>query len=140
MLAIVIGTHGKFSKELLRSTEMIFGTQENVAAITFEPGENADELVNKYNDALKKLNCGDGVLFLVDLFGGSPFNAASRIAMSSENMDIVTGVNMPMLLEVFGTRDSGDLSSVLGTAKGSGKEGIKCLKESLSKNVEEDDL
>lgn len=140
MVAIIIGTHGKLSKEILRSAEMIFGSQSNVATVTFEPGENVENLVKKYLDTLKELDCSQGVLFMVDLFGGSPFNAASRIAMSFENMDIVTGVNMPMLLEVFGARSSSNLKDILAIAKRSGFEGIKSLKESLSKNIKEDDL
>lgn len=140
MVAIIIGTHGKFSRELLRSAEMIFGHQKNVAAVTFEPGENVDDLVNRYRSTLEELDCSHGVLFMVDLFGGSPFNAASSIVVSSENMDIVTGVNMPMLLEVFGARNSSGLKDILDIAKKSGCEGIKSLKESLSKNMEEDDL
>lgn len=141
MVAIIIGTHGKFSKEILRSAEMIFGSQENVAAVTFEPGENVEDLVSRYKSEMEELDCSDGVLFMVDLFGGSPFNAASNIVVSSEkNMDVVTGINMPMLLEVFSTRSSSTLEEILNTARKSGLQGIKSLKESLSKNIEEDDL
>lgn len=63
---------------------MILGHQENVATITFLPGEGADDLMKKYEDTLESLQCEDGVLFMVDLFGGSPFDAASRIAVKSE--------------------------------------------------------
>lgn len=141
MVAIIIGTHGKFSEELLRSAEMIFGTQENIGTLTFETGEDADSLVKKYNSVLEKLDCSDGVLFMVDLFGGSPFNAASRIAVYYENMDIVTGVNMPMLLETFGARDSKNLNELVNIAKKSANQGIKSLKEGLSNiEIEEDDL
>lgn len=137
MTAIIIGTHGKFSQEILRSSEMIFGEQENVSAVTFEPGEGPDDLVKKYKKELEQLDLKEGVLFLVDLFGGSPFNAASRIVSENENMDIVTGINLPMLLEVYGVRDSSNFQELVDTAKNAAKEGIKSLKEVLVQ--EEDD-
>jgi PTS system mannose-specific IIA component len=139
MIAIIIGTHGKFSQEILRSSEMIFGKQENVSAITFEPGESADELVEKYKKAFGKLDCNDGVIFLVDLFGGSPFNAASRIVAENENMDILTGVNLPMLLEIYGLRDSSNVKELVDIGKKAAYEGIKSFKEVLS-NEDEDEL
>ena len=102
MISVIIGTHGIFSEEILKSAEMIFGTQENVGSVTFKPGEGVDDLVEKYNKLISELDCKDGVLFMVDLFGGSPFNAASILAMKHDNMEIVTGVNLPMILEVLG--------------------------------------
>ena len=139
MTAIIIGTHGKFSQEILRSSEMIFGKQENVSAVTFEPGEGPDDLVKKYKKELEQLDLKEGVLFLVDLFGGSPFNAASRIVSENENMDIVTGINLPMLLEVYGVRDSSNFQELVDTAKNAAKEGIKSLKEVLVQQ-EDDEL
>ncbi|MDF2502616.1 MULTISPECIES: mannose/fructose/sorbose PTS transporter subunit IIA [Clostridium] len=131
MAAIIIGTHGKFSQEILRSSEMIFGKQENVSAVTFEPGEGPDDLVKKYKKELEKLDSKDGVLFLVDLFGGSPFNAASRIVAENNNMDIVTGINLPMLLEVYGARSFSNIEELVGIAKQAAGEGVKSLKETL---------
>lgn len=139
MTAIIIGTHGKFSQEILRSSEMIFGEQENVSAVTFEPGEGPDDLVKKYKKELEQLDLKKGVLFLVDLFGGSPFNAASRIVSENENMDIVTGINLPMLLEVYGVRDSSNFQELVDTAKNAAKDGIKSLKEVLVQQ-EDDEL
>ncbi|MFD3157560.1 PTS sugar transporter subunit IIA [Haloimpatiens sp. FM7330] len=140
MVAIIVGTHGRFSEELLKSSEMIFGSQENISSITFEPGESADGLVEKYEQQLKKLDTKDGVLILVDLFGGSPFNAASRVAIENENMDIVTGVNLPMLLEVFGSRGFSKVEELVNVAKTSGNQSIKSFRETLNKADEEDDL
>lgn len=138
MTAIVLGTHGKFSEELLKSAEMIFGKQENIATITFLPGEDADDLMTKYEDAIKSLKCDAGVFFMVDLFGGSPFNAASRIAMKNENMDIITGLNMPMLIEVFAAREDSTIEELTELALRTGHLGIKSLKETLKNSVEEE--
>ncbi|MBC8060844.1 MAG: PTS mannose transporter subunit IID [Clostridiaceae bacterium] len=138
MIAIILGTHGKFSVEILKSAEMIFGEQENVATITFLPGENPDDLTTKYEDAIKILSCEAGVLFMVDLFGGSPFNAASRIAVNSEKMDIVSGLNIPMLLEVFAARENSTIEDLTQVALSNGHLGIKALKETLKNSIEEE--
>jgi len=139
MIAIIIGTHGSFSEEILKSSEMIFGKQENIAYVTFKPGESADNLVSKYKDEIQKLDCKDGLIFMVDLFGGSPFNAASRIAVSNENMDIVTGISLPMLLETFGAREHSSVEELVGVAKKAAFEGAKSLKEVLKNNKNSDE-
>jgi PTS system mannose-specific IIA component/PTS system mannose-specific IIB component len=138
MISVIIGTHGVFSEEILKSAEMIFGTQENVGSITFKPGEGIDNLVEKYRSLIKELDCDDGVLFMVDLYGGSPFNAASIIAMKNDNMEIVAGVNLPMILEVLGCRDFSTVSELLAIAENSGKEAIKILAKGFSTNMEDE--
>jgi len=131
MVSIVIGTHGRFSEEILKSSEMIFGKQEQVETVTFLPGEGVEDLERKYKDTLKKLHSQNEVLFMVDLFGGSPFNAASKIAAEKENMDVVTGVSLPMLLSVFENRTTNNLEDVVSTIKNDAVLGIKSLRESL---------
>lgn len=138
MIAVIIGTHGMFSEEILKSAEMIFGTQENVGIVTFKPGEGVNDLVEKYNKLINELDCTDGVLFMVDLFGGSPFNAASIIAMKSDNMEIVAGVNLPMILETLGSRDFSSLSELLAIAETSGKEAIRVLTKNIQTDIEDE--
>jgi PTS system mannose-specific IIA component len=138
MISIIIGTHGMFSEEILKSTEMIFGSQENIASVAFKTGEGVEGLIEKYNNLIEKLDCTDGVLFMVDLFGGSPFNAASIIAMKHENMEIVTGVNLPMILEVLGSRDFLNISELVEIAEKSGKDAIRVLSKSLKIDAEEE--
>lgn len=138
MISVIIGTHGMFSEEILKSAEMIFGTQENVGAVTFKPGEGVEALVEKYNMLIKKMDSKDGVLFMVDLFGGSPFNAASLIAVKNENMEIVTGVNLPMILEVLGSREFLSMSELLKVATDSGKDAIKTLSKNFQENMNDE--
>ena len=96
-IAIIIATHGVAAEQLLKTTEMLIGEQENVATIDFVPGENAETIMEKYQAKLSgDLAHCDKVLFLVDTWGGSPFNAANRVSEGKDNMDIVTGVNVPM--------------------------------------------
>ena len=138
MISVIIGTHGMFSEEILKSAEMIFGNQENVGTVTFKPGEGVDNLVEKYNNLINELDCTDGVLFMVDLFGGSPFNAASIIAMKHDNMEIVAGVNLPMILETLGSRDFSSLSELLAIAENSGKEAIRVLTKNIQTDIEDE--
>ena len=138
MISVIIGTHGMFSEEILKSAEMIFGSQENVGSVTFKPGEGIDNLVEKYNNLINETDCKEGVLFMVDLFGGSPFNAASMLAMKNDNMEIVTGVNLPMILEVLGSRDFSTLSELLSIAENAGKEAIKVLIKNFETYTEDE--
>lgn len=135
MVAIIIGTHGNFSEELVRSSEMIFGKQSNVSYITFKQGEGLEELAAKYNVAMDQLYTDDGVLFMVDLFGGSPYNAASMIALKNENMDVVTGVNLPMLLETFESMSFSTVKELKDVAITAGLASIKSLKDTKGNNL-----
>lgn len=132
MVSIVIATHGGMAKELLRTAEMIVGNQENIAVIDFEPEDGNSKLKDKYTKAIENLNLEEGLIFLVDLFGGSPFNVASQIAVEGNKMDVVTGVNVPMLLEVLVSRLTGTREEVVTLANTSGVEGIKVLSKVLS--------
>jgi len=140
MIALIVATHGEFSREIVRSAEMIFGEQQNIAAVTFKPGEGLEDLKNKYEQALKELETQDGVLFLVDLFGGSPFNAAAALISAEENMDMITGVNLPMLIECLARRGNTALEPLVDAISQTAVEGVKSLKKTLKNNEEEDDL
>ncbi|WP_219620969.1 mannose/fructose/sorbose PTS transporter subunit IIA [Bacillus sp. V3-13] len=129
--AIIIGTHGASAEQLLRSTEMIIGPQENVTFIDFVPGENTDTLITKFNEQLSKLDTAAGVLFMVDLFGGSPYNAASQIALPKPDYDVIAGVNIPMLLETLALRSGMGFDELVDTALKAGSMGVKSLRRSL---------
>lgn len=128
-IAIVIGTHGWAAEQLLKTAEMLLGEQENVGWIDFVPGENAETLIEKYTAQLAKLDTSKGVLFLVDTWGGSPFNAASRIVVDKEHYEVVAGVNVPMLVETFMARDDDPgFDELVAVAVETGREGVKALK------------
>lgn len=112
------------------------GEQDNVAFIDFVPGENAETLIEKYNGKISGLDTSGGVLFLVDTWGGSPFNAASRIAVDKENYEVVTGVNIPMLVETFMARDDNpSFDELVALALETGREGVKALKKPAEESV-----
>ncbi len=136
-IGIIIATHGCAAEELRKTTEMLIGEQENVATIDFVPGENAETIMGKYQEKLSgELSCCDTILFLVDTWGGSPFNAANRIAEGKDNMDIVTGVNVPMLVETFmGRDDEPSLQELVEIALETGRMGVRALKFEEVKTV-----
>lgn len=128
-IAIVIGTHGWAAEQLLKTAEMLLGEQENIAWIDFVPGENAETLIEKYNAKLAGLDTQQGVLFFVDTWGGSPFNAASRIVVDKEHYEVVAGVNIPMLVETLMARDDNPtFDELVAVAVETGREGVKALK------------
>ncbi|WP_105637602.1 PTS mannose transporter subunit IIAB [Cronobacter dublinensis] len=128
-IAIVIGTHGWAAEQLLKTAEMLLGEQENVGWIDFVPGENAETLIEKYRAQLEKLDTSKGVIFLVDTWGGSPFNAASRIVVDQPNHEVVAGVNIPMLVETLMARDDNPtFDELVALAVETGREGVKALK------------
>lgn len=128
-IAIVIGTHGWAAEQLLKTAEMLLGEQENVGWIDFVPGENAETLIEKYTAQLSRLDTSSGVLFLVDTWGGSPFNAASRIVVDKAQYEVVAGVNIPMLVETLMARDDNpSFDELVALAVETGREGVKALK------------
>ncbi len=105
MLNFIIASHGEFAAGIHMSGGMIFGEQENVEVVTFMPSEGPDDLKRKYQEALAKFGEDEQVLFLVDLWGGSPFNQASPfVAENPDQMALIAGLNLPMLVEAYGAR------------------------------------
>lgn len=107
--------------------------------VTFLPGEGVEDLEIKYKNILRKLALKNEVLFMVDLFGGSPFNVASEMAAGKENMDIITGINLPMLLSVFENRRDRNLRDIVTMIKDDAVLGIKSLRETLVKYLKKND-
>ena len=128
MFAIIVGTHGRLAEELLASVDMIFGEVQNTAAVTFLPGEGPADITAKYGAALEKVDVSGGALFLVDIFGGTPYNAACRIVINNEKYGIVTGASLPMLADMVNAQmmDEGtDIRALMEKAAGAGQKGIR---------------
>ena len=133
MVGIIIASHGEFASGILQSGEMIFGAQENVKAVTLMPSEGPDDVKAKMKEAIASFDNQDEVLFLVDLWGGTPFNQANSLFEDhKDKWAIVAGMNLPMLIEAFASRFSMNSAQeiaahILGTAK----EGVKVRPEAL---------
>ncbi|MDF7666706.1 mannose/fructose/sorbose PTS transporter subunit IIB [Orbaceae bacterium ESL0727] len=106
MVGIVLATHGEFAEGILQSGTMIFGEQENVKAVTLHPSDSPDSLRERMQTAIASFDNADEVLFLVDLWGGTPFNQANNLCGEHDKWAIVAGLNLPMLIEAYSSRES----------------------------------
>ena len=106
MVGILLATHGDFAEGIFMTGSMLFGEQENVAAVTLQPSEGPDDLRAKMLQAIDGFENKDEVLILVDLWGGTPFNQANFIINGHEDKwAIVAGLNAPMLITAYANRD-----------------------------------
>ena len=130
MVTIIVAAHGESAPALVSTASMILGNLENVHAVTFLPGQGPEDLQAEYA-RIEKESGAEEVLLLVDLFGGSPYNAAVLFAAERENIDVVSGVNIPMLVEVISAagRKSATLSSLVAKAHKAGSKGIRSYQE-----------
>ncbi|MBU3191724.1 mannose/fructose/sorbose PTS transporter subunit IIA [Clostridium bowmanii] len=133
MVGIILASHGEFAKGILQSGAMIFGEQENVQAVTLMPSEGPDDLKAKMKDAIASFDNQDEVLFLVDLWGGTPFNQAN--GLFEEHKDkwaIVAGMNLPMVIEAYASRSSMESAQELAAyILKPAKQGVKVKPEEL---------
>lgn len=132
MVGIILASHGEFAEGILQSGSMIVGEQENVTAVTLLPSEGPDDIRRKMEKAIASFDT-DEILFLVDLWGGTPFNQANTLFEDKKDKwAIVAGLNLPMLIESFTARFSMDnaheiAASLIDVAKDS----VKVRPESL---------
>ncbi|HHH4922350.1 TPA: PTS sugar transporter subunit IIB [Streptococcus pyogenes] len=136
-IGIIIASHGKFAEGIHQSGSMIFGEQEKVQVVTFMPNEGPDDLYGHFNNAIQQFDADDEILVLADLWSGSPFNQASRVAGENpeRKMAIITGLNLPMLIQAYTERlmDAGaGVEQVAANIIKESKDGIKALPEDLN--------
>ena len=122
MVGVIICTHGNSAPELLKSAEMICGKQENCQTVSFKEGESLEQLKSEISEKISQLK---GTVFcLTDLKGGTPFNTLVSLLKSNPEMEIITGVNIPMLLELFINRSQLEKEELLSGITEAGKNGI----------------
>ncbi|KRL61801.1 PTS system, mannose fructose sorbose family, IIAB component [Lactobacillus psittaci DSM 15354] len=134
MVGIVLASHGAFAEGISQSAEMIFGKQTNFGSAILKPDEGPDDVRKKMEDVIASFDNQDEVLFLVDLWGGTPFNQANKLLEEhGGNWSIVTGLNLPMVIEALTQRFSVESAKEIATAIiNPAKEGIKTKPESLA--------
>ncbi len=140
MVGIVIASHGKFAEGIYMSGSMIFGDQADVKAVTLMPSEGPDDIRKKMEDAIASFSQQDEILFLVDLWSGTPFNQASALIDGHEgHWVVVTGLNLPMLIESYalrlGTENAAEIASHVAKTS---KEGIRILPETIKVEGEDE--
>ena len=137
MVGIIIVSHGEFAAGIKQSGSMIFGEQEKVESVVFMPSEGPDDLQRKLQEAIEKVD-SEEILFLVDLWGGSPFNQANKLFEEApEHRAIVAGLNLPMLIEAYASRFSMNTAHEIAQAIApTAIEGVKVRPEELQKKEE----
>lgn len=125
MKGVILASHGKLADGLLDTLQLFNGEQEQLVSLCLLPGDDIVEFVNRIKEAVDQVNTGDGVVVFCDLLYGSPCNCSSRLLMDDElkgKVDVITGMNLPMVMEYLGMRESGmSPEDIINT----GKEGIQ---------------
>ena len=137
MVGIIIASHGEFAAGIKQSASMIFGEQEKVESVVFMPSEGPEDLQRKLQEAIAKVD-SEEILFLVDLWGGSPFNQANKLFEEApEHRAIVAGLNLPMLIEAYASRFSMNTAHEIAQAIApTAIDGVKVRPEELQKKEE----
>jgi PTS system mannose-specific IIA component len=117
MVGIVVATHGRLAEELLSTAQGIVGPRERVAAVSVDARTSVEDARARLGEAIRQVDVGDGVLVLTDMFGGTPANLA--LTFLEERIEVVTGVNLPMLMKLGSARgESLAAAAELATAYG----------------------
>ena len=103
MIGLVLVTHGRLAAEFITAMEHVVGPQEAIEAVCIGPDDDMEVRRNDISEAIAKVDSGKGVIVLTDLFGGTPSNLAISL-MKSENVEVIAGVNLPMLIRLEGAR------------------------------------
>lgn len=131
MIGSLIVTHGRLAIELLNAAEAIVGDVQNVAAVSIGWHDDVDIARTMIEKGIQRIESGGGVLILTDMFGGTPTNIASTFLDEGE-IEIVTGVNLPMLIKLTQLPADIDLASAARLVKENGQSNIYIASELLS--------
>jgi PTS system mannose-specific IIA component len=130
MLGIVVATHGRLADEILRTAEGIVGKLEQCEAVSVGAESSMEDARSRLGEAVKRVDTGDGVLVLTDMFGGTPANLA--LTFLDEKLEVVTGVNLPMILKLATARsDTPSLQATAELVTGYGQKNITLASELL---------
>ncbi|MBN1664703.1 MAG: PTS sugar transporter subunit IIA [Deltaproteobacteria bacterium] len=136
MIGVLVTTHGNLGSELIRVAELIKGSLKRVAHVSIDQTKSMEELKKEINTAIKKLDQGQGVLILTDLFGGTPSNISLSF-LKGGKVEVITGVNLPMLLKLRDVKEDMGLAEFAKYILDYGKKNISLASEILNKKVTE---
>jgi mannose/fructose/sorbose-specific phosphotransferase system IIA component len=131
MVGIVVAGHAGLPAGLLDAVRVIGGEQEQLAVVALDESEGPEMLEARIATAIQQVDTGSGVLVLVDLFGGTPFNASARLAVARRDIEVVAGFNLGMVLEVILQRSGLELTELAALARRAGAEAIRSLFDTL---------
>ncbi len=129
-IGIVIVTHGNLGAELLKVLEHVVGHQEKIEVVSIGPEDDMEETRLNILKSVNDVNCGKGVIVLTDMFGGTPSNLAISI-MESSKVDVIAGVNLPMLVKLTSVRSTLTFTEAVDQAKEAGQKYIMTASQIL---------
>jgi PTS system mannose-specific IIA component len=131
MIGIVLVTHGRLATEFLAALEHVVGPQRQIAAIDIGPDDDVEQRRNDIITAVKAVDNGDGVALLTDMFGGTPSNLAISV-MNGPAVEVVAGINLPMLVKLARLRGEMALPDAVLHAQEAGRKYINIASRVLS--------
>ncbi|PHR16788.1 MAG: PTS fructose transporter subunit IIA [Sphingopyxis sp.] len=134
MIGLVLVTHGHLATEFVIAMEHVVGPQKAIAAIGIGARDDMEVRRREIADCVAKVDSGDGVIILTDLFGGTPSNLAISL-MEKGKVEVIAGVNLPMLIRLDGARKSMDVVSAIAAAKEAGQKYISVASEILGSDA-----
>ena len=129
MIGLVLVTHGRLAAEFLAATEHVVGAQPRVEAICIEADDDMELRRADIAAAIKRCDAGQGVIMLTDLLGGTPSNLA--ISLMGPNVDVIAGVNLPMLIKLSSVRKSMTVAAAVDAAQEAGRKYIAVASKML---------
>ncbi|MFN2266637.1 MAG: PTS sugar transporter subunit IIA [Desulfonatronovibrio sp.] len=133
MIGIILVTHGNFGESLLNAASMIMGDDENCYALGVDVSKPMNEIIEELKKKVKELDTGSGVIILTDMFGGTPTNISLSLLTQGQT-EVITGVNLPMLLKTFSGRNK-KISDLAQEIKSAGKQGILVAGDVLKRKI-----
>ena len=131
MIGMVLVTHGRLAVELISALEHVVGPQANVRAVCIGPDDDMEQRRAEILDLAVQADEGDGVVLLTDMFGGTPSNLAISV-MNTTNVEVIAGVNLPMLIKLVSVRTSEPLAEAVVKAQESGRKYINIASQILN--------
>ena len=130
MIGVVLVTHGNLAKELVKVMEHVVGAQDQLTTITIDPDDDMEKRREDILSSVQFVDKGLGVIILTDMFGGTPSNLAISI-MEQENIDIIAGVNLPMLIKLASVRSTKTITEAVAQAREAGQKYIMVASQVL---------
>ena len=131
MIGLVLVTHGQLAKEFVAALEHVVGPQDNIATVCIGPDDDMDKHFEEILKSIRDLDDGAGVVLMTDMFGGTPSNLAISF-MDQANIEVVAGVNLPMLIKFISVRDTETLHQAVTSAQDSGRKYINVASSLLA--------
>lgn len=130
MIGVILVTHGKLADEFVHAMEHVVGPQEAIATVCIGPHDDMEKRRAEIADAIGTVDSGSGVIILTDLFGGTPSNLAISL-MEKGRVEVIAGINLPMLIRLAGARAKMDVRTAAFAARDAGKSYITVASEFL---------